>query len=137
MASVNKVFLIGNLGNDPEYKFSPNGVGILKFSIATSEKVKKGEDWEDKTDWHNIVAFGKTAEFVQEYLKKGMSVWVEGKLANNVWEDENGVKKYSYNIIAHKITILTPKGKQEDTAKEPEQKQGSKESKSGDPDLPF
>jgi len=136
MASENSVFLIGNIGKDPEYKISPSGVGVLKFSIATSENVKKGEEWEEKTDWHNIVAFGKTAEYVQEYLRKGLSVLIKGKIANNVWEDENGVKKYSYNIIADRIKILTPKDKQDTGQNKPAETE-NKGSKGDEPDLPF
>ena len=99
MASVNKVFLIGNLGKDPDVKFTPSGVQIAKFSMATSERFKRGDNWEEKTDWHNIVLFGRQAEYAGEYLKKGMTVFLEGKISTRTWDDENGVRKYITEII--------------------------------------
>ena len=109
MASVNKVFLIGNLGKDPEVKFTPSGVQIGKFSIATSERFKRGDNWEEKTDWHNIVLFGRQAEYAGEYLKKGMTVFVEGKISTRTWDDENGVRKYITEIIGNSVKNLSPR----------------------------
>ena len=109
MASVNKVFLIGNLGKDPDVKFTPSGVQIGKFSIATSERFKRGDNWEEKTDWHNIVLFGRQAEYAGEYLKKGMTVFVEGKISTRTWDDENGVRKYITEIIGNAVKNLSPR----------------------------
>jgi len=109
MASVNKVFLIGNLGKDPEVKYTPSGVQIAKFSLATSDRVKRGENWEEKTDWHNIVLFGRQAEYAGEYLKKGMTVFVDGKISTRSWDDENGIRKYITEIIANVVKNLSAK----------------------------
>ena len=79
--SVNKVILIGNLGKDPEVKYTPSGMAVARFTLATNERYKDKEgNWQDKTEWHNLVAFQRTAEIVGEYLKKGRSVYIEGKL---------------------------------------------------------
>jgi single-strand DNA-binding protein len=109
MPSVNKVFLIGNLGKDPEVKYAPSGVPIAKFSLATSERVKKGENWEEKTDWHNIVLFSRQADYAKEYLKKGMTVFIDGKISTRTWEDENGVRKYMTEIIGNVVKNLSVK----------------------------
>ncbi|MBN2790016.1 MAG: single-stranded DNA-binding protein [Candidatus Delongbacteria bacterium] len=109
MASVNKVFLIGNLGKDPDVKFTPSGVQICKFSIATSERFKRGDNWEEKTDWHNIVLFGRQAEYAGEYLKKGMTVFLEGKISTRTWDDESGVRKYITEIVGNAVKNLSPR----------------------------
>ncbi|MCK4980240.1 MAG: single-stranded DNA-binding protein [Candidatus Delongbacteria bacterium] len=109
MASVNKVFLIGNLGKDPDVKFTPSGVQIAKFSMATSERFKRGDNWEEKTDWHNIVLFGRQAEYSGEYLKKGMTVFLEGKISTRTWDDENGIRKYITEIIGNSVKNLSPR----------------------------
>ncbi len=115
MASVNKVILIGNLGKDPETKYTPAGVQITKFSVATTDKVKKGDTYEDKTEWHNIVTFNKTAEIANEYLKKGSSVYIEGKISTNTWEDQAGEKKFWTEIICNNLTMLGKKETQTPT----------------------
>jgi single-strand DNA-binding protein len=107
MPSVNKVFLIGNLGKDPEVKYTPSGVQIAKFSLATSERVKKGDNWEEKTDWHNIVLFARQAEYAKDYLKKGMTVFVDGRISTRSWDDENGVRKYMTEIIGNVVKNLS------------------------------
>ncbi len=106
MASVNKVILVGNLGRDPEVKYTPSGVQIARFSVATTEKQKKGDTWEDKTEWHNIVVFGRVAEYAGEYLKKGYTVYVEGRLQTSSWEDESGMKKYRTEIIGSSVRTI-------------------------------
>jgi len=116
MSSANRVFLIGNVGKDPDTKFTPDGLFILKFSVATNEKVKKGDEYIDKTDWHNIVMFGNYAEKVSEYIHKGNKVWVEGRISNNTYEDEMGTKHYTYSIIANTVRNLTPKGESDSKA---------------------
>jgi len=110
MASVNKVILVGRLGKEPETTFTPSGVQITKFPVATSERFKKGEEWDEKTEWHNIIAFNKTAQFASDYFKKGFQVYIEGKLSTSSWEDkETGQKRYKTEIIANQVKNLTPK----------------------------
>ena len=87
--SVNKVILIGNLGKDPEVKYTPQGTAVAKFSLATNERYKdKAGEWQDRTEWHNLVAWARTAEIVGEYLKKGRTVYVEGSLRTSSWDDK-------------------------------------------------
>ena len=148
MASVNKVFLIGNLGKDPDVKFTPSGVQIAKFSMATSERFKRGDNWEEKTDWHNIVLFGRQAEYVGEYLKKGMTVFLEGKISTRTWDDENGIRKYITEIIGNSVKNLSPRrdssydpnyaANKKDTPKEADTSKEA-DTKDDDPvdDLPF
>lgn len=106
--SVNKVILIGNLGKDPEVKYTPGGVAVAKFSLATNERYKdKNGEWQDRTEWHNLVAFQRTAEIVGEYLKKGRTVYVEGSLRTSSWDDkESGQKKYRTEIMVNDLVLL-------------------------------
>jgi len=106
--SVNKVILLGNLGKDPEVKYTPSGMAIARFTLATNERFKDKEgNWQDKTEWHNLVAFQRTAEIVGEYLKKGRSVYVEGKLQSSSWDDkETGQKKYKTEIIVNDLVLI-------------------------------
>ena len=106
--SVNKVILLGNLGKDPEVKYTPSGMAIARFTLATNERFKDKEgNWQDKTEWHNLVAFQRTAEIVGEYLKKGRTVYVEGKLQSSSWEDkETGQKKYKTEIIVNDLVLI-------------------------------
>jgi single-strand DNA-binding protein len=106
--SVNKVILIGNLGKDPEVKYTPSGMAVARFSLATNERFKDKEgNWQDKTEWHNLVAFQRTAEIAAEYLKKGRTVYIEGRLHNDSWDDkETGQKKYKTEIIVNDLVLL-------------------------------
>lgn len=115
--SVNKVILIGNLGKDPEVKYTPSGMAVAKFSLATNDRFKDKEgNWQDRTEWHNLVAFQRTAEIVGEYLKKGRTVYVEGKLQTSSWDDkETGAKKYKTEIIVNELVLLGG-GQRGDTA---------------------
>ena len=108
MASVNKVILIGNLGKDPEVKYTPSGMAVARFSIATNERVKdKDGNWGDRTEWHNIVLFERKAEIAGEYLKKGRTVYIEGSIRTNSWDDkETGQKKYRTEIIGNNLVLL-------------------------------
>ena len=106
---INKWFGIGNLGKDAEFKQLPSGSGVLNFSIATVEKWKENDEWKEKTEWHKIVVFGKPAETLK--LSKGNLVYVEGKIQNNEYMDNNNVKHYSYKIVASLVRNLTPKEK--------------------------
>ncbi|HXK49543.1 MAG TPA: single-stranded DNA-binding protein [Clostridiales bacterium] len=138
MPSVNKVFLIGNLGKDPEVKYTPSGVQIAKFSLATSERVKRNEAWEEKTDWHNIVLFARQAEYAGEYLKKGMTVFIDGKISTRSWDDENGVRKYITEIIGNVVKNLSVK-RDDTSSSESDENPGNGSDKESEPmdDLPF
>ncbi len=106
--SVNKVILIGNLGKDPEVKYTPNGTAVAKFSLATNERYKdKDGNWQDRTEWHNITAWARTAEIAGEYLKKGRTVYIEGRLRTDSWEDKNThEKKYRTEIVVENLVLL-------------------------------
>jgi len=105
---VNKVILLGNLGKDPEVKYTPSGMAIASFSLATTERAKdKDGNWQDRTEWHNIKAFGRTAEVAGEYLKKGRTVYIEGRIHNDSWDDkETGQKKYRTEIIVNDLIMV-------------------------------
>src|ERR1700759_1081206 len=106
--SVNKVILIGNLGKDPESKYTPAGMPVARLTLATNERFKDKEgNWQDRTEWHNLVAFQRTAEIAGEYLKKGRTVYIEGSLRTNSWDDkESGQKKYRTEIIVSDLVLL-------------------------------
>jgi len=109
MASLNKVILIGNLGRDPESRFMPSGEAVCNFSIATTEswKDKQSGQKQEKTEWHNIVVFGKLAEIAQQYLKKGSQVYIEGKLETRKWRDKTtGADRYSTEIKMDEMKML-------------------------------
>jgi len=105
--SVNKVILIGNLGSDPELRYTSGGVAVAKFSIATSEKFtdKQGAT-QERTEWHRVVAWRKLAEVCGQYLKKGKQVYIEGKIRTESWE-QDGVKRYSVEIVADTMRMLS------------------------------
>lgn len=111
MAGVNKVILVGNLGADPELRYAPSGMAIANFRIATTEtwKDKTGAK-QDKTEWHRIVAFGKLAEICGEYLNKGKQIYVEGKIQTRQWEDKDGNKRYTTEVVAQTMQMLGPAG---------------------------
>ena len=110
MASINKVILVGNLGQDPEVKQMPNGGAVTNISIATTEswKDKATGEKRENTEWHRVVFFNRLAEVAGQYLRKGSQVYVEGNLRTNSWED-NGVKKYSTEIVAREMQMLGSK----------------------------
>ena len=109
---VNKVILIGNLGQDPEVKYMPNGNAVANVTIATSESWKDKNTGEqvDKTEWHRVVFFRRLAEIVGEYLKKGSKVYVEGKLQTRKWQDKNGKDNWTTEIIANEMQMLDSRG---------------------------
>jgi single-strand DNA-binding protein len=108
MASVNKVILIGNLGRDPEVRYAPSGSAICNVAIATSRnwKDKTTGERQEETEWHRVVFYDRLAEIAGEYLKKGKSVYVEGRLKTRKWTDKDGVEKYTTEIIAQEMTML-------------------------------
>ncbi len=104
---VNKVILVGNLGADPEVRYTPSGQPVANFRIATSESwTDKSGQKQERTEWHRIVAWGKLAELCGEYLAKGRQVYIEGKLQTRQWDDRDGNKKFSTEIQAQQITFL-------------------------------
>jgi single-strand DNA-binding protein len=140
MASVNKVILIGNLGKDPELKFTPSGVAMAKFPIATTERYKDSEgNPQEKTEWHNIVMWRRLAELANEYLKKGSPVYIEGRLQTRSWDDENGQKRYMTEIVADRMQFLGRRGEgsSDDAGGEAPAASGKKESMEEEDDLPF
>jgi single-strand DNA-binding protein len=106
MGSLNKVMLIGNLGRDAELKFTPSGFPIASCSIATTDRRKKDGEYVEKTEWHRIKILGKMAESLNDYLKKGKQIYVEGRLETRSWDDRDGVKRYMTEIIADRIQLL-------------------------------
>ena len=108
MASVNKVILIGNLGKDPEVRSFPNGDRVANITVATTErwKDKKSNEMKEATEWHRVSFFGRLAEIVEQYLRKGSQVYVEGSLRTREWTDKEGVKRYSTDIRADEMKML-------------------------------
>jgi len=107
---LNKVMLIGHLGKDPEMSYTPSGVAVCKFTLATNESYK-GDDgnWIEKTEWHNIVAWRKLAEICSQYLKKGSKIYAEGKIQTDTYE-KDGKKNYFTKIVMNEMTMLDSKG---------------------------
>jgi len=111
MSSVNKVILIGNLGRDPELRYTQTGQAVANFSLATTDRFSsKDGDKQERTEWHRIVAWGRTAEICAQYLAKGRSVYVEGRLQTNEWEDKDGQKKRTTEIVAQSVQFLGSRG---------------------------
>jgi len=109
--SINKVILIGNLGQDPELRYTNSGVAVATFSVATSETWKDPDgNQQERTQWHNIVAWRKLAEICGEYLKKGSRIYVEGRLQYRTYDDKNGVKRYVTEIVMDQLMMLDSKG---------------------------
>jgi len=109
---VNKVILIGNLGQDPEVRYMPNGNAVANITLATSEswKDKNSGETQEKTEWHRVVFFRRLAEIVGEYLKKGSKVYVEGRLQTRKWQDNNGQDRYTTEIVADQMQMLDSRG---------------------------
>jgi single-strand DNA-binding protein len=107
--SVNKVILLGNVGKDPEIRATGGGTMVANFTLATSDRQKDAQgNWQDRTEWHNLVAFTRLAEIVRDYVKKGSKLYVEGKIQTRSWDDkETGAKKYRTEIIVNDISLLS------------------------------
>src|ERR1700690_3312583 len=107
--SVNKVTLLGNVGKDPEIRSTPSGVMVANLTLATSDRQKDAQgNWQDKTEWHNLEAFNRTAEIVRDYVKKGSKLYIEGKLTTNSWDDkESGQKRYRTEILVNELVLLS------------------------------
>jgi len=109
---VNKVFLLGNVGKDPEIRTTAGGMTVASFSLATADRAKDQQgNWADKTEWHNLVCFQRTAEIVRDYVKKGSQIFVEGKIQTRSWDDKtSGEKKYKTEILVNDLSLLGGKG---------------------------
>lgn len=105
---INKVILIGNLGQDPEVRFTPSGTAVANLNLATSDTWmdRQSGQRQERTEWHRIVLFNKTAEIAQQYLKKGAKVYIEGRLQTRKWQDQNGQDRYSTEIVANDMQML-------------------------------
>ncbi|RLB10335.1 MAG: single-stranded DNA-binding protein [Deltaproteobacteria bacterium] len=136
MADVNKVILIGNLGRDPELRYTPSGIPVATFTVATKEEWRDRNTGEkqERTEWHRIVAWRRLGEICGEYLHKGSKVYIEGKLRTRTWEDRDGNTRYTTEIIAQNLQILTPKGEGLEDIPEPPI---SEEPIDNEEDIPF
>ncbi len=135
--SLNKVMLIGNLGKDPDLRYTGSGVAVATFSLATNESWKDQDgNQQERTEWHNIVAWRKLAEISGEYLKKGRKVYIEGRIQTRSYDDKNtGTKKYITEIVADNLILLDPRGAGESGA--PPVQQGEEPAGQVKDDLPF
>lgn len=113
MKGVNLVILVGNLGKDPEMQYAQSGVAVCKFSIATAERIKKGNEWIEETEWHNCVTFGKIAENCGKYLSKGSTVYLRGRINTSRWKDKDDNKREAKQIIISDVTFLSPSQKKD------------------------
>ena len=111
MASVNKAIIVGNLGNDPEMRTTQGGSQVANFNVATNERFKDGSgEWQERTEWHKIVAWGRTAEICGQYLSKGRSVYIEGRIQTRKWEDKEGQTRYTTEIVCQNMQMLGGRG---------------------------
>jgi len=107
---LNKVMLIGRLGADPEIRYTADGTAVANFRLATNRSVKRGEQWEEETDWHRVVAWRRLGEISGQYLNKGSLVYVEGQLRTRSWEDQDGNKRYITEVHAKDLQLLDTRG---------------------------
>lgn len=136
MAGINKVILVGNLGADPEMRYTADGTAVCNFRIATTERFKDRQgNIQERTEWHRVVAWRKLAEICGQYLAKGKQVYIEGRIRSDTWEQE-GVKRYSYKIEADTMQMLGPAGGR-DELREPEPAFGPPEGGAPEDDIPF
>jgi single-strand DNA-binding protein len=111
MASVNKVILVGNVGRDPELRYTQGGQPVASFSVATNERFKDRDgNWKDRTEWHRIVAWARLAEICGEYLRKGSQVYIEGRIQTRDWEDKEGNKRQTTEVVALSMQMLGRRG---------------------------
>lgn len=110
--SVNKIILLGNVGKDPEFRATAGGMTVANFSLATTDRAKDASgNWTDRTEWHNLVAFQRTAEIVRDYVKKGSKIYVEGRIQTRSWDDKtSGEKKYRTEVLVNDLVLLSGRG---------------------------
>jgi single-strand DNA-binding protein len=140
--SVNKVILVGNVGQDPEVKYTASGVPVAQVSLATNERFKdRSDQWQDRTEWHSVVAWQRLAEIVGEYVRKGSKLYIEGKLQTSSWEDKHsGERKYRTEVVARDIVLLGARDNGEEAkAAAPSEESNAEPVASGvaDSDIPF
>lgn len=134
---INKVILIGNLGKDPEVRYSQTGSAIASFNVATTETWKKQDgSKEEQTEWHRVVAFARLAEICGEYLSKGSKVYIEGRLQTRKWEDKDGITRYTTEIVAREMKMLSPRGGEGSSGGQQENPPFPEHNSMGD-DVPF
>lgn len=103
---VNKVILIGNLGQDPDFRMTGGGTAVANLNLACNDRMKKDGEWVERTEWVRVVTFGRTAENCRDYLAKGRQVYVEGRLQTRNWEDKDGIKRYTTEVVANQVLFL-------------------------------
>ena len=139
--SVNKVILVGNVGKDPEVKYTPSGVPVARLSMATNERFKdRNEQTQDRTEWHSIVAWQRLAEIVGEYVRKGTKLYIEGRLQTTSWQDrQSGEKKYRTEIVASDLVLLGSRENGQNAAAEAPGRDSDMEAARAavDDDIPF
>ena len=136
---INKVILIGNLGQDPETRYMPSGGAVTNFTLATNEswKDKQTGEQKDRTEWHKVAMFGRLAEIAAEYLRKGSQVYVEGRLQTRKWQDRDGNDRYTTEIIGDTMQMLGSRGDSAPTRSAPAQNTPSGTTDDFDDDIPF
>jgi single-strand DNA-binding protein len=139
MAGINKVILVGRLGRDPEVRYTPSGVAVANFSMATSEEWKDRDSGEKKerTEWHRIVAWRRLGEICGEYLRKGSQIYIEGKLQTRDWEDRDGNKRYTTEIVAQNMQMLDSPAREGRAQSEEERYPVEEPISIPDDDIPF
>ena len=139
--TVNKVILVGRLGSDPDIRYTPGGAAVANFNIATDRAWKdKDGNWQNETTWHRIVLWSRQAEFAKEYVKKGNRVYVEGRLQNREWEDQNGQKRHVTEVVAFDIQLLesaAQRGESPPPLGSPPEDSSSSEDPGAPDDVPF
>lgn len=139
MAGVNKAIIVGNLGRDPEIRYTPSGVPVASFSVATSDEWKDKDTGakQERTEWHRIVAWRGLAEVCGKYLRKGSQVYIEGKIQTRTWEDKDGVQRYTTEIMAQNMQMLGSPMKQERTQDSSEAYRNDEPAAIPEDDIPF
>lgn len=113
MKSVNRATLLGNVGRDPEIKVTGGGTSVASFSIATSDRYKdKSGEWQDRTEWHNVVAYARNADIIRDYVRKGSKLYVEGRIQTRSWDGKDGSKQYRTEIVVDQVVLLSGGEKQ-------------------------
>ena len=136
---LNKVLILGNLGADPDIKYTQAGSPVANLSVATSEswKDKTTNEKVEKVEWHRVVVFGRLAEIAGDYLKKGSKIFVEGKLQTRDWEDSEGKKRYTTEVIAREMTMLDSKGDSNTSSPQPSNSDSKQDNDKFEEDIPF
>jgi len=136
---LNKVLILGNLGADPDIKYTQAGSPVANLSVATSEswKDKTTNEKVEKVEWHRVVVFGRLAEIAGDYLKKGSKIFVEGKLQTRDWEDSEGKKRYTTEVIAREMTMLDSKGDSNASSPQPSNSDSKQDNDKFEEDIPF